>query len=312
MYLNSEVMAFRIHNLNIFFFVILVASFSVSFCFSNQQTGIIKHDRGRLYHDYTQQRTDNITFPVMPNISLVHSLSLNEGKENKSEENFQNVGNLLEKRMTEEANEEFAKKERNPELKMQTPHGSSGRNYNGDEYPRNIVHLINIISDILQAEEARNLRDIPIDKIEVKSVEEKPETESALSGFYTECLLRLSFPCMQRKMLVYVDRLNRNDFHLLGDYLSVVRIGKPPATPLMTEENLVKPRMNTGDSIRALDSLLDYSITRFFYNHAVRVKMPPWFSVGVPGKQQRLPHGSAVSFSITSTGMQEGKRHLFT
>lgn len=305
-------MAFRTHKLNILFVVILVASFSVSFCFSSQQTGIIKHDRVRLFHDYTRQRRDNATFPVMSNISLVHSLFLNEGKENKSEGNFQNERNLLEKRTTEEANDEFAKNERNPELKMQTPHGSSGRNYNGDEYPRNIVHLINIISDILQAEQTRNLRDIPIDKNEVKSEEEKHEAESALSGFYTECLLRLSFPCMQRKMLVYVDRLGRNDFRILGDYLSVVRIGKRPATPLMTEENLVTPRINTGDSIRALDSLLDYSIKRFFYNHAVKVKMPPWFAVGVAGKQQRLPHGSAVSFSISSTGMQEGKRLLFT
>jgi hypothetical protein len=115
---------------------------------------------------------------------------------------------------------------------------------------------------------------------------------------------------MQRKMLVYVDRLDRNDFRILGDYLSVVRIGKPPARPLMTEENLMQPRMNTGDSIWALDSLLDYSIKRFFYNHAVRVKMPPWFSVGVAGRQQTLPQGSAVNFSISSTDIQEGKRHF--
>jgi chaperonin cofactor prefoldin len=53
---------------------------------------------------------------------------LNDGKENKSEGNFQIVGNLLKKRTTEEANEEFGKKRENPELKMQTPHGNSGRN----------------------------------------------------------------------------------------------------------------------------------------------------------------------------------------
>jgi hypothetical protein len=80
------------------------------------------------------------------------------------------------------------------------------------------------------------------------------------------------------KILVYVDRLDRNDFRILSDYLSEVSIGKPPTTPLVTEENLVEPRMNTGDSIRVLDSLLDYAIKRlFFYNHTVRVKMPPWF-----------------------------------
>jgi hypothetical protein len=123
--------------------------------------------------------------------------------------------------------------------------------------------LTNIISDILQAEEARKLQDTPIEKNKVKSEEEKPDTESALSEVYTENLLRYYFPCMQRKMLVYVNRLDRNDFRILGDYLSVVRIGKPPDTSLMAEENLVEPRMNTGDFVRMLDSLLGYSIIRF-------------------------------------------------
>lgn len=123
--------------------------------------------------------------------------------------------------------------------------------------------MTNIISDILQAEEARKLQDTPIEKNKVKSEEEKPDTESALSEVYTENLLRYYFPCMQRKMLVYVNRLDRNDFRILGDYLSVVRIGKPPDTSLMAEENLVEPRMNTGDFVRMLDSLLGYSIIRF-------------------------------------------------
>jgi hypothetical protein len=289
-----------------------VASFLVSFCVNNQQRGIIKHDRIRLFHNYTRQRTNNIAFQVLPNISTVFPLFFGDGKENKSEGNFQNIGKLLKKRMAKEVNEEFEQIERNPEIKTQTSHGNSGINYNGDGYPRNILYLINIISDILRTGEGRKVQDIPIDKNEVKSEEEKTGFESALSGFYTECLLSLSFPCMQRKMLVYVDRLDRNDFRILGDYFSVVRIGKPSARPLMTEENLVEPRMNTGDSIRALDSLMDYSIKRFFYNHAVRVKMPPWFSVGVAAKQQTLPHGSAVNFSISSIDKQEGKKNFFT
>jgi hypothetical protein len=289
-----------------------VASFSVSFCVIDQQTGIIKHDTLSHFHDYTRQRTDNRDFPVVSNISIVHTLFLNNGNANKSEGNFQNIGNLLKKRTTKEANEEFEQIERNPELNMQTPHGNSGRNYNGDEYSRNVIYFINTISDILRTGKARNLQDLPVDKNEVKSKEEKTDNESALSGFYSECLLSLSFPCMQRKMLVYVDKLDRNDFGILGDYLSVVRVGKPPARPLMTEENLTQPRMNTGNSIRTLDSLLDYSIKRFFYNHAVTVKMPPWFSVGAAGKQQALPHGSAVNFSLSSTDLQEGKRHFST
>jgi hypothetical protein len=218
----------------------------------------------------------------------------------------------LKKRTSKEANDEFEQIEKNPELKMQTPYGNSGRNYNGDEYSRNVAYLINTISDILRKGKTRNLQDTTVDKNEVKSKREKTDAESALSGFYTECLLRLSFPCMQRKMLVYVDKIDRDDFRMLGDYLSVVRIGKPPARPIMTEENLLEPRMSTGSSIWALDSLLDHSIKRFFFTHAVRVEMPPWFSIGPAGERQTLPHGNAVNFSISLTDTQEGKRYFST
>jgi hypothetical protein len=220
--------------------------------------------------------------------------------------------NLLKKRTTREANDEFEQIERLPELKMQTPHGNSGRNYNGDEYSRNVAYLINTISDILLKGKTRYLQDTTVDKNEVKSKGEKIDAGSALSGFYTECLPRLSFPCMQRKMLVYVDKLDRDDFHVLGDYLSVVRIGKPPSRPMMTEENLLEPRMSTGSTIWALDSLLDHTIKGFFFTHAVRVEMPPWFSIGPAGKRLTLPHGNAVNFSISLTDLQEGKRYFST
>ena len=57
---------------------------------------------------------------------------------------------------------------------------------------------------------------------------EQPDDETpagALSGLYTECLLRLSVPCVQRKLLLFLDRLGRMErFRLLGDFLTVVRV----------------------------------------------------------------------------------------
>jgi hypothetical protein len=42
---------------------------------------------------------------------------------------------------------------------------------------------------------------------------------------YSECLLRLSVPCVQRKLLLFIDRLGRMErFRLLGDFLTVVRV----------------------------------------------------------------------------------------
>jgi hypothetical protein len=303
-------MAFRTKALNSIFLPIFVLSFSVSFCVSNQKTGTVKG--ARPFDDLTRHGTINVAFPVLSNISTIPQplLSNDDDKEGKLEGNFRNVGNLLENRTTEEANDEFERAERNSELKIRTPYGNSGRNYNGDEYSRNMAYLIKTISDIPRKRETRNLQDKTVDKSEVNRKGEKTTAESPLSGFYTECLLRLSVPCMQRKMLVYVDNLDRNDFSILGDYLSVVRVGKPPARPMMTEENLVEPRMSTGYSVWALDSLLDHSIKRFFFTHAVRVEMPPWLSVGHAGKLQTLPHGHAVNFSISSTGLQEGKRYF--
>jgi hypothetical protein len=305
-------MALLTATINRIFFIILVTIFSVLLRDSIQQTRINKHDKFGLFDDHARQRRDNTVFPVLSNISIVDFLSSNDGKENKPEGNFQNIGKLLEKKMAKEVNEEFEQIERNTELKMQTPYGNSGRNYNGDEYSRNIAYLINKISDILRKAETRNLQDITVEEREAERKEENSDAVSALSGFYTECLLRLSFPCMQRKMLVYVDALDRNNFRILGDYMSVVRIAKPPTRPIMTEESLLEPRMNAGDSIWALDSLLDYSIKRLFFTHAVRVTMPSWLSVGAPGTHQASRFGNAINFTIATNGVQEGKRYLST
>ncbi|KAJ4447374.1 hypothetical protein ANN_09380 [Periplaneta americana] len=138
------------------------------------------------------------------------------------------------------------------------------------------------------------------------SVEKHNDVDSALSGFYAECLLKLSFSCVQRKMLVYIDRLDRlNKFDVLGDYLSIVRVAKNTRRPLMTEENLSESRMSGVDAMRNLDSLLDHSIKRFFYTHALRVKMPVWILVNVVGSPQILSENRAVKFTLSPIDIEE-------
>jgi hypothetical protein len=59
------------------------------------------------------------------------------------------------------------------------------------------------------------------------SIKEMIDTELALSGFHRERLLHLQFACIQRKMLVYVDRLDRmKDVAVFSNYLSMARVRK--------------------------------------------------------------------------------------
>ena len=142
----------------------------------------------------------------------------------------------------------------------------------------------------------------------VETIDDVNNPDSALSGFYSDCLLGLSFTCVQRKMLVYIDKLNRVEkYELLGDYLSLVRLGKASRRPKMTEENLSEPRMTTFDSMKTLDSLLDYSIKKFFFTHAIRMKVPPWFEVGMAGSKSMSYGGKAVRLSLAPLDPEEGK-----
>lgn len=84
-----------------------------------------------------------------------------------------------------------------------------------------------------------------VDSVERKEDQEDDSPSSALSGMYSECLMRLSVPCVQRKLLLFLDRLGRMErFRLLGDFLTVVRVeprngearrhdlGKSPRVPI--------------------------------------------------------------------------------
>ena len=53
-------------------------------------------------------------------------------------------------------------------------------------------------------------------EILVEVIDDRSNPDSALSGFYSDCLLSLSFLCVQRKMLVYINRLNRKNYLIIS------------------------------------------------------------------------------------------------
>lgn len=103
----------------------------------------------------------------------------------------------------------------------------------------------------------------------LEKIDEDPNT--ALTGVYSDCLMNLSFPCLQRKILVFLDRLGRMaKFNLIGNFLSVVRTGKE-ARPPLTEDTLIARKMDDEYSLRGM---IDASIDEFFDHHVIRVGVP--------------------------------------
>ncbi|KAK6618832.1 hypothetical protein RUM43_013223 [Polyplax serrata] len=100
---------------------------------------------------------------------------------------------------------------------------------------------------------------------EIDPVEKKEDTsdnpDAALTGIYSECVLSFSLPCLQKKFLVFLDRLGRMDsFNILGDFLSVKRTTKETTKPIT--EKAIEARMNYQKSEEDLEILVDYAIER--------------------------------------------------
>lgn len=88
--------------------------------------------------------------------------------------------------------------------------------------------------------------------------EKKEDPNSALQGVYTDCVLTFSLPCLQKKFLVFLDKLGRMEgFSIIGDFLSVKRTTKETTKPI--SEKAIEARMNSEGE---LDSLVEYAIDR--------------------------------------------------
>lgn len=110
--------------------------------------------------------------------------------------------------------------------------------------------------------------DVETNEIDMEKKEEDVENpDEALTGLYSECVISFSLPCLQKKFLVFLDRLGRMDsFSILGDFLSVKRINKETTKPIT--EKAIEARMNYHNSEDDLETLVEYAIERlviFFF-----------------------------------------------
>lgn len=102
-------------------------------------------------------------------------------------------------------------------------------------------------------------------EIDVEKKEEDVDNpDEALTGLYSECVMAFSLPCLQKKFLVFLDRLGRMDsFSILGDFLSMKRINKENTKPIT--EKAIEARMNYHKSEEDLEILVDYAIERWVH-----------------------------------------------
>jgi hypothetical protein len=131
---------------------------------------------------------------------------------------------------------------------------------------------------------------------------------TALTGMYSDCITEFSFACVQRKILVFFDRLGRMEsFNLLGDFISIVRT-RPDTTPRITEDGL-KARLYPGGNVESdMDSLLDLVADRFFSSHILRVRLPAWTEASVPGGVGEARTGTTVDISFGNSLDEEGNK----
>ncbi|KAJ9573926.1 hypothetical protein L9F63_008691, partial [Diploptera punctata] len=123
-------------------------------------------------------------------------------------------------------------------------------------------------------------------------IEEIGDPEEELSGFYSECVSKFSYTCIQRKILSYIRRVSALErYDLIGDRISVVRVTR-------NVDSSSRIDVRSLNDVATLDSLLDDAIIGFFRSHVLRVKLPSWSAVAVAGSGESAREDAAVDFSL--------------
>lgn len=94
----------------------------------------------------------------------------------------------------------------------------------------------------------------------------------ALNGVYVECILGLSYPCLQKKMINFLYKLDKvKNINLIGKSIAIVR----KKENLSDTTVLVKIADYVDQTY--LKDIIDNMIDKFFDNHLLRVKIPQYF-----------------------------------
>lgn len=131
-----------------------------------------------------------------------------------------------------------------------------------------------------------------------------------LVDIYTDCLMQLSFPCVQRKLLLFLDKLGRmKGFSVLGDLLSVVRIKRDMRPPL--NETDLMARLNTVDEQSTLSALMVHSLDRFIGSHILRITLPSGITAALKGNARSIA-GNTLDINLSRAigeGRGKGKKY---
>ncbi|VVC33473.1 Protein of unknown function DUF1676 [Cinara cedri] len=140
--------------------------------------------------------------------------------------------------------------------------------------------------------------------LQEKQDETGTDPSAHLVDIYTDCLMQLSFPCVQRKLLLFLDKLGRmKGFSVLGDLLSVVRIKRDMRPPL--NETDLMARLNTVDEQSALSALMEHTLDRFIGSHILRITLPPGITAALKGKARSIS-GNTLDINL-SRSIEEGR-----
>ncbi|BES96422.1 Protein of unknown function (DUF1676) [Nesidiocoris tenuis] len=131
----------------------------------------------------------------------------------------------------------------------------------------------------------------------VRAEEIVEDPNAAVEGIYSECVMGMSWACLQRKALLFIDRMGKSEkFPLVGDgVISLVRTAPPE--PEISEDSL------RGLDSNSLGDLVDNSIFKFFQTHVFRFEVPSWLKIS--DEQERSDN--AIDFYI-GDNVEEGRK----
>lgn len=108
------------------------------------------------------------------------------------------------------------------------------------------------------------------------------------------CFSTLSYLCFQKKIIMYIDSLNRvSTVNLFGGYVSFVKVSEG-VTPPITEELLASRHITDENSLR---TLLREMFEDFIDNHILRITVP----VINAKLDARSARGHCYEFSLVET-----------
>ena len=118
---------------------------------------------------------------------------------------------------------------------------------------------------------------------EIESVSE------ILSSIYDACLPKWSYTCLQKKVLVFVDRLDRVESVSLAEgWAMVKRRGRALEAEPITEEDLKSVgegrAVDSESTAQILHDMLDNRIVSFFQSRALKFTVPSELAAVVTGR----------------------------